>query len=77
MNERTFATVKKMPNSLKNREFVFRMVWKSEEGKVLVVFESVDDEVDYGVKKLNESRAFTRGLWLLEDLSVRDGANQC
>ena len=45
-NERTFATVKKFPFPLANREFVVRMFWKSEEGKVLIAFKSVSDEVD-------------------------------
>ena len=41
---------KKMPFVLDNREFVFRMIWKSEERKVLIAIESVGDEIDYGVK---------------------------
>ncbi|GMH72175.1 hypothetical protein TrLO_g7138 [Triparma laevis f. longispina] len=76
VNERTFATVKKMPFILNNREFVLRIIWKSEEGKVLVALESVDDEFDYGVK-LKKTRGFTRGLWQIEDLPVRGGAKQC
>ncbi|GMH82067.1 hypothetical protein TL16_g09138 [Triparma laevis f. inornata] len=76
VNERTFATVKKMPFILNNREFVLRFIWKSEEGKVLVALESVDDEFDYGVK-LKKTRGFTRGLWQIEDLPVRGGAKQC
>ena len=47
MNEGTFATVKKLPFPLDNREFVFRKIWKSEEGKAMVAYESIDDEVDY------------------------------
>ena len=50
VNERTFAAAKKMPFVLDNREFVYRMIWKSEEGKVLIIFESVGDEMDYGGK---------------------------
>ncbi|GMH73697.1 hypothetical protein TL16_g06259 [Triparma laevis f. inornata] len=48
VNERTFAQVNRFPFFLDNREFVFRMIWKSEEGKVLVAIESIDCEVDYG-----------------------------
>ncbi|GMH65896.1 hypothetical protein TrLO_g8811 [Triparma laevis f. longispina] len=59
VNERTFATVKKMPFILDNREFVFRMIWKSEDGKVLVGIESVGDEVDYG-GKLKKTRGLSR-----------------
>ncbi|GMH72902.1 hypothetical protein TL16_g06036 [Triparma laevis f. inornata] len=50
VNERTFATVKKMPFILDNREFVFRMIWKSEDGKVLVGIES-DEKVDAAERK--------------------------
>ncbi|GMH53091.1 hypothetical protein TL16_g01370 [Triparma laevis f. inornata] len=76
VNERTFATVKKMPFFLDNRELVFRQIWKSEEGKVLVAVESVADKVDYGVKP-KTTRGLTRGLWLFRDLLVRGGAKQC
>ncbi|GMH67615.1 hypothetical protein TL16_g04726 [Triparma laevis f. inornata] len=76
VNEFTAATVKKMSFFLDNREFVARMIWKSEEGKVLIAYESIDGEVDYGVK-LKKTRALTRGLWQIEDLPVRGGAKQC
>ncbi|GMH77073.1 hypothetical protein TrLO_g9487, partial [Triparma laevis f. longispina] len=94
-NERVYAMVHKFPFPLANREFVFRMISKSEEEKALVAFESVGDEVDYedhrvmssgdvDLKKLKGSRvelkrvrAFTRGLWLFEDLPVSDETKQC
>ncbi|GMH88395.1 hypothetical protein TL16_g11144 [Triparma laevis f. inornata] len=76
VNEGTFATVKKMPFFLDNREFVFRMIWRSEEGKVLIAIESVDDKIDYGAK-LKKTRAFMRGMYVLEDLPVRGGVEQC
>ncbi|GMH54393.1 hypothetical protein TL16_g01661 [Triparma laevis f. inornata] len=76
VNERSFAAVSKFSFFLDNREFLFRMIWRSEEGKVMVAFESVGDEVDYGVK-LKKVRAFTRALWQIEDLPVRGGAKQC
>ncbi|GMI12302.1 hypothetical protein TrLO_g650 [Triparma laevis f. longispina] len=75
-NENTFAFVRKNPIFLNNREFVFRMFWKSEEGKAFVIIESVDDIVDYG-SKLKKTRAFTNGLWQIEDLPMRGGAKQC
>jgi hypothetical protein len=75
-NERTFATVKKMPFLLNNREFVYRMIWKSEEGKAVVAFEPVDNEVDYGAA-LRTMRGSTRGFWLMENLPLRGGAKQC
>ncbi|GMH95050.1 hypothetical protein TL16_g13066 [Triparma laevis f. inornata] len=76
VNERTFATVKNMPFFLDNREFVARQVWKSEEGKVLLAFGPVDDEIDYGVK-LKKIRGPTRGMWQIYNLPVRGGAKQC
>ncbi|GMH74562.1 hypothetical protein TL16_g06498 [Triparma laevis f. inornata] len=75
-NEATFATVKKMPIFLNNREFVARQVWKSEHGKVLVVFASTDDIVDYGVK-LKKTRGSNMGLWQAEDLPPRGVVPQC
>ena len=75
-NEGTFALVAKLPFLLDNREFVGRMIWKSEEGKVLIAVESVDDEVDYGAA-LRKTRASTRGFRLIEDLPLRGGAKQC
>ena len=76
VNENTMATVKKFPFFLDNREFVFRQFWKSEEGKVLIAAESVDDEIDYGVK-LKKTKALTRGFWQIEDLPERGGVKRC
>ncbi|GMH55451.1 hypothetical protein TL16_g01910 [Triparma laevis f. inornata] len=76
VNENTVATVKTFPFFLENREFVVRNVWKSEERMVLIAFESVDDEIDYGAK-LKKTRGLTRGLWQIEDLPLRGGAKQC
>ncbi|GMI07790.1 hypothetical protein TrLO_g11561 [Triparma laevis f. longispina] len=61
---------------LDNREFVFRVIWKSEEGKVLIAQESTNDEVDYGVK-LKKTMGWIRGMYALEDLPARGGAKQC
>ena len=68
-NERTFATVKKVPFPLHNRKFVTRMIWKLKKGKVLVGMESVDDDVDYGVQ-LDGTRGLVRAIWQIEDLPV-------
>ncbi|GMH77977.1 hypothetical protein TL16_g07607 [Triparma laevis f. inornata] len=57
-------------------EFVFRQFWKSEEGKVVIAIESIDDEIDYGVR-LRKTRGFVRAFWQVEDLPVRGGAKQC
>lgn len=35
-NESTVASIKKFPIFLRNREIVFREIWKSEEGKILI-----------------------------------------
>ena len=42
----------------------------------MVAFESIDNDVDYGVA-LRTTRAFTRGLYIMENLPVRAGAGQC
>ncbi|GMH80131.1 hypothetical protein TrLO_g3052 [Triparma laevis f. longispina] len=76
VNEGTFATVKKFPFFLDNKEFVFRQIWKSDEGNVLIACESTDDEVDYGTK-LRKTRGFLRAIWQIEDHPVRGGAKQC
>ncbi|GMH90953.1 hypothetical protein TL16_g11919 [Triparma laevis f. inornata] len=77
VNEITFATVKKMPFPLDNREFIVRLVWKSEDGKVLIAFEPADiEEVDYGLR-LRSIRARTRGIWQFENLQDRGGVKQC
>ena len=43
---------------------------------MLIAVESIDDEVDYGVK-LRKTRGFVRAFWQIEDLPVRGGAKQC
>ncbi|GMH88273.1 hypothetical protein TL16_g11109 [Triparma laevis f. inornata] len=76
VNENTAATVKKFPFFLDNREFLFVQIWKSEEGHVSIASESVDGEVDHGVK-LKKTRGFSRAIWQIEDLPLRGGAKQC
>ena len=71
-NESTMATVKKFPGFLRNREFVFRQVFKAEKGKVFIAFESVNDEVDYGTK-LRKVRALTRGFYCVEEIAEDHG----
>ncbi|GMH53066.1 hypothetical protein TrST_g11050 [Triparma strigata] len=80
-NEICLATVKRFPFPIDNREFVVRQIWKSEGlgtkvDKVLIAFESIDDEVDYG-KKLKKTRGLTSGMFIYENLRDRAGANQC
>ncbi|GMH62352.1 hypothetical protein TrST_g13759 [Triparma strigata] len=72
-NEITLATVKRMPFFLNDREFVVRMIWRSDEGKMSIATESIDDNVDvaYG-RKLRKTRGFTRALWEFENLPQRD-----
>ncbi|GMH98961.1 hypothetical protein TrST_g10973 [Triparma strigata] len=76
-NEITVATVKRMPFFLNDREFVTRMIWRSNEGKVSVAIESVDDNVDdaYG-RKIRKTRSFTRALWEFENLPQREGEGE-
>ena len=75
VNEVTFATVKKMPIFLANREFVARQMWKSEEGKVWIAIESVDDVVDYGYKPWI-TRGTSRAFYEIENIVDRGGVKQ-
>ncbi|GMH58858.1 hypothetical protein TrLO_g8001 [Triparma laevis f. longispina] len=76
VNEATFATVVRFPFRLDDREFVFRMIWKSEMRRVMIALESVRDEVDYGMS-FKKTRGFVRSTWLFEDLPERGGVKQC
>ncbi|GMI16546.1 hypothetical protein TrLO_g10802 [Triparma laevis f. longispina] len=76
VNERTFGTIKKFPFLMDNREFVARLIWKSEEGKVTLVMESVDAEVDYG-DKLRKTKGTIAAFYLIENLPDREGVKQC
>ena len=50
-NEKCFATVKKMPFLLDNREFVSKMIWrKNIDGSISVAAVPVNDAIDYGGK---------------------------
>jgi hypothetical protein len=63
INEKTFATVKKMPFPFRNREFVVKFIWKSkEDNKLTVAFTSVDEIVDYGGSVGRLARGKTHGL---------------
>ncbi|GMH84308.1 hypothetical protein TL16_g09884 [Triparma laevis f. inornata] len=76
VNENSYATVKKFPFTLHNREFVFRQFWKSEPGKAVIALESISDAVDYGTS-LRKTRGFVRSLWQVEELPTRGGIKQC
>ena len=59
VNEATFAVVVRFPFPFESREFVFKQIWKSEEGKAMIAIHSGDiDKVDYGsnVMKLRGKR---------------------
>ena len=75
VNEMTIATVKAMPFPLNSREWVARQIWKSEQGKVFIAFESTDDKVDYGMS-LRKVRGLVRGIYCIEQIADRRGANQ-
>ncbi|GMH76095.1 hypothetical protein TL16_g06968 [Triparma laevis f. inornata] len=75
-NEATMATIKRFPFFLANREFVAKQVWKTEENLVYIVYESIDDEVDYGVN-MKTVRGSTRGFYRIEDLPDVGGVKQC
>ena len=76
LNEATFATVKSMPFLLNDREFVFKHIWKVEEGgKSIICQESSGDQVDYGAS-LRVTRGFCRGLWVMDNLQPKGGAKQ-
>ena len=57
-----------------DREFVFRQVWKSEEGKVSIAIESIDKLVDFGKSKPRRVRGSVRAFWLMENLSLSQGS---
>jgi hypothetical protein len=50
INEKLFATVKKLPFPLDKREFVLRFVWQRGhlDGNMSVAFVPAEEKVDYG-----------------------------
>ncbi|GMI09498.1 hypothetical protein TrVE_jg359 [Triparma verrucosa] len=64
-----------MPFPLNSREWVARQIWKSEQGKVFIAFESTDDKVDYGMS-LRKVRGLVRGVYCIEQIADRRGENQ-
>ncbi|GMH92398.1 hypothetical protein TL16_g12337 [Triparma laevis f. inornata] len=64
VNEATLATIKRMPLTFDNREFVYRHIWKSEEGKVIIAFESVEEDlvVDYACEEFRQDEKMDRAL---------------
>ena len=79
INEARFATVKKTPFFLSNREFVFKIIWKSVEGLVYVAVESLDDKVkvdeEYKVR-LRKTRGRIWAIYKIEDVLNQLGVNQ-
>ena len=73
-NESSVATIEPFPLFTSDREFVFRQVWKSDEGKVSIAIESIDKLVDYGRSKSRRVRGSVRAFWLMENLSLSQGS---
>ena len=67
-NERTFAMVKKMPFPWKDREFVFKMILKTEADSITIAVESIDLDVDYGAHFKTE-RVLKRSFYRIANLS--------
>ena len=82
-NEKTFATVKKVPFPLTSREFIFRHIWKmnEEEDSVSVGIWPSDDFVEYGSnfdQQFLPVRGTMKGLFKAINIcDVRLGVNQC
>ena len=80
VNERTFATVRKTPFPLTNREFVFKYVWRVSKAKscVSVGIWPTDDVVDYGRSVGKTIRGTVKGLFTATNIcGVGSGVNQC
>ena len=75
-NEAKMATIKKMPFPLLDREFVVRLVWKSDEDGVTIAVESIDEQVDYGAK-MNTVRAHTQSFYRFHRLLALGDVQQC
>ena len=67
--------MKLLPFYLKNREVVFRQFWRSEEGKVVISLESIDDSADYGAS-LRTKRVKVRTLMISESLPAKSGGER-
>ena len=75
-NEIIFATVKKMPFLLTNREFVVRQIWMSDIDGITICAESTDAKVDYGAS-FKTVRASMRALYRIENLPDQGQIKQC
>jgi hypothetical protein len=77
LHEKVFATVKKAPFLLHNREFVMKWLWKVENGKVTVGWVPEDRSIDYGGGLGKLVRGTSAGLVLLENTSSVGSLPQC
>ena len=65
-NEITIATVKKLPFPIHDREFVGKLTWtKSTPDTYSVVWDGINDKVDYGGSLRTTTREFIDRLTML------------
>ena len=76
-NEKIFAMVERFPFPLSNREFVFRHVWKVNEGSAIVGIWPSDDTVDYGKSVGKTVRGTMKGLFTATNIGCKGKVNQC
>ncbi|GMI44875.1 hypothetical protein TrCOL_g12708 [Triparma columacea] len=76
-NEKKFATVKKFPFPITNREFVQRLIWKRHNTDcVTVAVWSIDKKVDYGGVG-NLVRGTTKAIFTITNTQEINGFPQC
>ena len=76
-NERTFAMVKEFPFPLRNREFVFKYIWRMKKDSVSIGIWPTDDVVDYGRFVGKTVRGTAKGLFVARNIGCSRGVNQC
>jgi len=79
VNEKLFATVKKLRFPLQKREFVMRFVWQRGHlgGNMSVAFVPAEEKVDYGGNLGKLVRATTSGIFTAKNIEDQDGVHQC
>ena len=69
--------VKEFPFPLRNREFVFKYIWRMKKDSVSIGIWPTDDVVDYGRFVGKTVRGTAKGLFVARNIGCSRGVNQC
>mmetsp|Transcript_10792 Transcript_10792/g.22152 ORF Transcript_10792/g.22152 Transcript_10792/m.22152 type:complete len:1934 (-) Transcript_10792:39-5840(-) len=78
INEKIFASIKKMPFPMRNREFVVNVIWRrNDDESISIAFSPFDEKIDYGSKIYRLVKGKSYGLVNFQNIDKVGEIDQC